>query len=110
MSRNDAGLQPALAKIPKLREEFWQNVSVPGDPNNLNKNLEYAGRVADYLEFAELLALDALAAHGIVRRRTSAKRARRPTTKRGATTSTFRTSRRGSSTASASRRCCTRNR
>ena len=40
--------------------EFWQNVSVPGPPNNLNKNLEYAGRVADYLEFAELLALDAL--------------------------------------------------
>jgi succinate dehydrogenase / fumarate reductase flavoprotein subunit len=43
-----------------LREEFWQNVSVPGPKNNLNKNLEYAGRVADYLEFAELLALDAL--------------------------------------------------
>jgi succinate dehydrogenase / fumarate reductase flavoprotein subunit len=60
MSRNDAGLQRALAEIPKLREEFWQNVSVPGEPNNLNKNLEYAGRVADYLEFAELLALDAL--------------------------------------------------
>ena len=59
MSRNDAGLQRALAEIPKLREEFWQNVSVPGEPNNLNKNLEYAGRVADYLEFAELLALDA---------------------------------------------------
>jgi succinate dehydrogenase / fumarate reductase flavoprotein subunit len=60
MSRNDAGLQRALAEIPKLREEFWQNVSVPGEPDNLNKNLEYAGRVADYLEFAELLALDAL--------------------------------------------------
>ncbi len=44
----------------ELREEFWQNVSVPGPQNNLNKNLEYAGRVADYLEFAELLALDAL--------------------------------------------------
>ena len=60
MSRTDAGLKRALARIPELREEFWQNVSVPGDPNNLNKNLEYAGRVADYLEFAELLALDAL--------------------------------------------------
>jgi len=60
MSRNDAGLRRALARIPQLREEFWQNVSVPGEPNNLNKNLEYAGRVADYLEFAELLALDAL--------------------------------------------------
>src|SRR5688572_19968098 len=60
MSRTDAGLRRALARIPQLREEFWQNVSVPGDPNNLNKNLEYAGRVADYLEFGELLALDAL--------------------------------------------------
>jgi succinate dehydrogenase / fumarate reductase flavoprotein subunit len=60
MSRTDAGLRRALARIPQLREEFWQNVSVPGEPNNLNKNLEYAGRVADYLEFGELLALDAL--------------------------------------------------
>ena len=60
MSRNDAGLRRALTAIPRLREEFWQNVSVPGEANNLNKNLEYAGRVADYLEFAELLALDAL--------------------------------------------------
>jgi succinate dehydrogenase / fumarate reductase flavoprotein subunit len=60
MSRNAAGLQRALARIPQLREEFWQNVSVPGEPTTLNKNLEYAGRVADYLEFAELIALDAL--------------------------------------------------
>jgi succinate dehydrogenase / fumarate reductase flavoprotein subunit len=60
MGRNDAGLRRALARIPQLREEFWQNVSVPGTPDNLNKNLEYAGRVADYLEFSELLALDAL--------------------------------------------------
>jgi len=60
MGRNDAGLRRAIARIPQLREEFWQNVSVPGTPDNLNKNLEYAGRVADYLEFSELLALDAL--------------------------------------------------
>jgi succinate dehydrogenase flavoprotein subunit len=60
MARNDAGLRGALARIPQLRDEFWQNVSVPGPKNNLNKNLEYAGRVADYLEFAELLTLDAL--------------------------------------------------
>ena len=60
MSRNEAGLRRALERIPQLREEFWQNVSVPGPKNNLNKNLEYAGRVADYLEFAELLTLDAL--------------------------------------------------
>ncbi len=60
MSRSDTGLRTALERIPRLREEFWQSVSIPGEPNNLNKNLEYAGRVADYLEFAEVLALDAL--------------------------------------------------
>jgi len=60
MARNEAGLRKALARIPELREEFWQNVSVPGPHSMLNKNLEYAGRVADYLEFAELLTLDAL--------------------------------------------------
>jgi succinate dehydrogenase / fumarate reductase flavoprotein subunit len=60
MARNEAGLRRALTRIPELRAEFWLNVSVPGPKNNLNKNLEYAGRVADYLEFGELLALDAL--------------------------------------------------
>jgi succinate dehydrogenase / fumarate reductase flavoprotein subunit len=60
MSRTEAGLRHALEEIPRLRDEFWQNLSVPGEPNNVNKNLEYAGRVADYLEFAELLTLDAL--------------------------------------------------
>jgi succinate dehydrogenase / fumarate reductase flavoprotein subunit len=60
MSRTAEGLKKALVEIPRLRDEFWQNVSVPGEANNMNKNLEYAGRVADYLEFAELLALDAL--------------------------------------------------
>ncbi len=55
MARNETGLRDALEKIPQLRDEFWQNVSVPGPANNLNKNLEYAGRVADYLEFAEVL-------------------------------------------------------
>ncbi len=60
MARTDQGLRRALERIPALREEFWQNVSVPGPKNNLNKNLEYAGRVADYLEFAEVLTLDAL--------------------------------------------------
>jgi succinate dehydrogenase / fumarate reductase flavoprotein subunit len=53
-------LAVALDRIPKLREEFWHDVSVPGSPDNLNQSLEYAGRVADYLEFAELLTLDAL--------------------------------------------------
>jgi succinate dehydrogenase / fumarate reductase flavoprotein subunit len=60
MARNDKGLRRALERIPRLRDEFWQNVSVPGPATNLNKNLEYAGRVADYLEFAEVLTLDAL--------------------------------------------------
>ena len=60
MARNEQGLKRALTEIPRLRDEFWQNLSVPGDANNVNKNLEYAGRVADYLEFAETLALDAL--------------------------------------------------
>jgi succinate dehydrogenase / fumarate reductase flavoprotein subunit len=60
MGRTEASLQRALAAIPKLRDEFWHNVSVPGSNDNMNQSLEYAGRVADYLEFAELLALDAL--------------------------------------------------
>src|ERR1700719_1900238 len=60
MARTEASLRRALAEIPKLRDEFWNNVSVPGTADNLNQSLEYAGRVADYLEFAELLAYDAL--------------------------------------------------
>jgi succinate dehydrogenase / fumarate reductase, flavoprotein subunit len=60
MSRTDAGLRKALSEIPRLREEFWSRVTVPGAADNQNQNLEYAGRVADYLEFAEVLTLDAL--------------------------------------------------
>ena len=60
MARNAAGLQEALNRIPALREEFWHNVNVTGENNELNQNLEYAGRVADFMEFAELLCLDAL--------------------------------------------------
>ena len=60
MSRNEASLRQALALIPQLRDQFWHDVSVPGTRDNLNQSLEYAGRVADYLEFAELLTLDAL--------------------------------------------------
>jgi succinate dehydrogenase / fumarate reductase flavoprotein subunit len=60
MARTEASLGRALEAIPKLRDDFWHNVSVPGTADNLNQSLEYAGRVADYLEFAELLALDAL--------------------------------------------------
>jgi succinate dehydrogenase / fumarate reductase flavoprotein subunit len=60
MARNEAGLKEALKLIPQLREEFWKNVNVTGENGELNQNLEYAGRVADFMEFAELLCLDAL--------------------------------------------------
>jgi succinate dehydrogenase / fumarate reductase flavoprotein subunit len=60
MTRNEAGLKEALKRIPELRAEFWNNVSVPGQGGELNQALEYAGRVADFMEFAELLCLDAL--------------------------------------------------
>src|SRR5215470_1416260 len=60
MSRHERGLREALAKIPKLRDEFWHNVRVLGDGEDFNQSLERAGRVADFLEFAELMCLDAL--------------------------------------------------
>ena len=60
MARNKKGLQEAIARIPAIREEFWQNVYVPGSGSGLNQELEKAGRVADFLEFAELLCTDAL--------------------------------------------------
>ena len=60
MARNEAGLKEALKRIPELREEFWKNVNVTGSGAELNQALEYAGRVADFMEFAELLCLDAL--------------------------------------------------
>jgi len=60
MARSDASLKNALKEIPKLREEFWNNVNISGDGGELNQQLENAGRVADFLEFAELLSKDAL--------------------------------------------------
>ncbi|MEJ5238375.1 MAG: fumarate reductase/succinate dehydrogenase flavoprotein subunit, partial [Limisphaera sp.] len=60
MSRNRAGLELALRRIPELREEFWHNVNVPGEATTLNQALEKANRVADFLELAELMCLDAL--------------------------------------------------
>lgn len=60
MARNEAGLKKALQEIPKLREEFWQNVRIPGDANYINAELEKAGRVADFLELGELMCRDAL--------------------------------------------------
>ncbi len=60
MSRTREGLTTAIGKISTLRDEFWQNVRVPGDNAMHNKNLEFAGRVADFLELGEVMALDAL--------------------------------------------------
>jgi succinate dehydrogenase / fumarate reductase flavoprotein subunit len=60
MARNESGLKRAIAKIPELREEFWKNVSVLGSGEELNQSLENAGRVADFLEFGELMCIDAL--------------------------------------------------
>ena len=60
MSRNRKGLQHAIDTITDLRAEYWENVSVPGRKDTLNKNLEFAGRVADFLELGELMARDAL--------------------------------------------------
>jgi len=60
MARNREGLNEAIATIRRLREEFWQDVTVPGDGDDFNKQLELAGRVADFLELGELMARDAL--------------------------------------------------
>ncbi len=60
MSRNDEGLAKARLMIRELRSEFWENVRVPGAESDLNQSLERAGRVADFLEFSELMILDAL--------------------------------------------------
>jgi succinate dehydrogenase / fumarate reductase flavoprotein subunit len=60
MSRNAAGLKEAIYRIRTLREEFWQNLMVPGWSSDLNQPLEKAGRVADFLELAELMCIDAL--------------------------------------------------
>src|SRR5262245_52174772 len=60
MARNEAGLKEALEKTPSLRQEFWEDVNVLGDGDELNQSLKYAGRVADFMEFGELLVYDAL--------------------------------------------------
>jgi succinate dehydrogenase / fumarate reductase flavoprotein subunit len=60
MARNNADLEKARGQIQVLREEFWQNVTVPGQEKDFNQSLERAGRVADFLEFGELMVMDAL--------------------------------------------------
>jgi len=61
MARNNAGLEKARIMIQELRAEFWENVTVPGNDKDFNQSLERAGRVADFLEFGELMIVDALA-------------------------------------------------
>jgi succinate dehydrogenase / fumarate reductase, flavoprotein subunit len=60
MSRSAQSLKEALARIPELRAEFWKNLKVTGETGSLNQDLEAAGRVADFMDFAELVCLDAL--------------------------------------------------
>jgi succinate dehydrogenase / fumarate reductase flavoprotein subunit len=93
MARNDAGLREALGKIPQIREEFHASVNVPGSDAELNQALEKAGRVADFLELAELMCVDAL------HRTESCGGHFRPTARRCATTSISRTWPRGSTPA-----------
>ncbi len=60
MARNEAGLKKAIGKVQEIKEEFWQNVTVPGSGEDLNQQLENAGRVADFIELGELMCIDAL--------------------------------------------------
>ena len=60
MARNAEGLQKAIQEITALREEFWKEICVPGTLNELNQELEKAGRVADFIELGELMCKDAL--------------------------------------------------
>ena len=60
MARNGKGLSSAIEQIRSLRDEFWQNIRILGDRDTLNQSLEKAGRVADFLEFGELMVRDAL--------------------------------------------------
>ncbi|GET20512.1 fumarate reductase/succinate dehydrogenase flavoprotein subunit [Prolixibacter denitrificans] len=60
MSRNEEGLKKAIEEIAELKKEFWSNVRVPGEMNNINPELEKAGRLADFLDIGDLMARDAL--------------------------------------------------
>ncbi|MCX8512007.1 MAG: fumarate reductase/succinate dehydrogenase flavoprotein subunit, partial [Chthoniobacteraceae bacterium] len=60
MARTEKSLTRALKRLPELRQEFWQNANVPGENESVNTSLERAGRVADFLEFGELMCMDAL--------------------------------------------------
>ena len=60
MTRSKGELEETIEEVRSLRSEFWQNLRVPGEANTLNQNLEFAGRVADFMELGEVMARDAL--------------------------------------------------
>ena len=60
MARNEKGLKEAIAEIQQLKKEFWSDVKIPGEVNEMNTELDKAGRVADFIELGELMCLDAL--------------------------------------------------
>jgi succinate dehydrogenase / fumarate reductase flavoprotein subunit len=60
MGRNEEGLKQAIIEIRKLKEEFWSDVKIPGEINEMNPELDKAGRVADFIELGELMCIDAL--------------------------------------------------
>jgi succinate dehydrogenase / fumarate reductase flavoprotein subunit len=60
MGRNEAGLKKTIEQIRQVKEEFWKNVTIPGSGSDVNQTLERAGRLVDYFELGELMALDAL--------------------------------------------------
>jgi succinate dehydrogenase / fumarate reductase flavoprotein subunit len=60
MTRHEKGLKQAISDIRALKQDYWKNVNVGGGDKEVNKNLEFAGRVADFLELGELMAIDAL--------------------------------------------------
>jgi succinate dehydrogenase / fumarate reductase flavoprotein subunit len=63
MERSEESLRKALDRIPEIRQEFWTNVKVTGDWHSMNQTLEHAGRVADFIDLAELMCIDALHRH-----------------------------------------------
>ncbi len=60
MARNEKGLKEAIAEIQQLKKEFWSDVRIPGDINEMNPELDKANRVADFIELGELMCMDAL--------------------------------------------------
>ena len=108
MSRNEQGLREALRKIPELRDEFWRDVRVPGDEEDYNQSLERAGRVADFLEFAELMCIDALERDESAAR-IFARNIKRPMAKRSETTRAMQLCSRGNFKATVSLRNCIAN-